>query len=661
MQLVSCFVTRASLAAQFYCCAVFLLEQIVKVIFLLICFAGDRKFQEDDRMTLPRKSISSFMLLFVMFVMTSPVLSQIIQISPDYGLYFGHISEGKKAVRDLLIYNIGSATLNITNLRIEGTDASLFSFKENPGTISLGIAQMLVLSIQFQPQTAAPVSARVVITSNANTSPDAVDLTGEGTDLSNGFIAFERIFGRPDGDSAGSVRITDDGGFIIAGSTTLLDADYGDAALIKTDKYGQIEWNRWYGLEEWSEGFSEGIPTPDGGYIAAGSHAYSDRQGEPDMYVVKTDAAGNVTWEQSYGLSEFKPDAASDIITTTDGGFLIAGRSQSGANLNAYLVKIDSDGNILWQKTYGGVGGENASSIKRTDDGGYVFVGSTSTDATGGANDYDFYLVKIDADGNVQWQKRYGGTDWDKAGCVIVTPDKGFLMSGYTASPEFGAVARDVFLVKTDAAGNKQWQNLYGWEHKDRASKVVATSDGGYLVVGGSERYYDAAFETWRSDMYVIKTDGSGNELWSKMFGGLHEDGASGVRQLSDGGYIISGSTRSYSKDADMYLLKIGPHGGFSSILKSDKPIPQQFRLLQNYPNPFNNSTMIPYQLPRNSQVQLYVYNVVGQKVATLVNGFKTVGYHTVLFKADNLTSGLYFYQIKTNKNSEIKRMLFLK
>jgi len=612
-------------------------------------------------MKLPGKNCLSYILLFVMVIVTSPALSQVIQISPDYGLYFGRIPEGKVAVRDLLIYNIGSATLNITNLRIEGTDASLFSFVENPGSVSLGIARMLVLSIQFQPQTATAASARVVIESNANTSPDAVDLSGEGTDLSNGFIAFERIFGRPDRDSAGSVRITDDGGFIIAGSTMQLDADYGDAALIKTDQYGQIQWSRWYGLEEWSEGFSEAIPTPDGGYIAAGSHAYSDRQGEPDVYVVKTDAAGNVTWEKSFGLSEFKPDAASDIITTPDGGYLIAGRSQSGEDLNAYLIKIDADGNLLWQKTYGGSGGDNASSIKRTDDGGYIFAGATSTNATGGANDYDFYLVKIDGQGNVQWEKRYGGSDWDKAGCVIVTPDKGYLMAGYTASPEFGAVARDVFLVKTDAAGNQQWQKLYGWEHKDGASKVIATIGGGYLIVGGTERYYDAAFETWRSDMYVIKTDGAGNELWSKTFGGLHEDGASGVRQLSDKGYIICGSTRSYSKDSDVYLLKIGPHGGFSSVMKTDNSIPQRFRLLQNYPNPFNNSTVITYQLMQSSQVQLYIYNIFGQKVVTLVNEFKPAGYYAVPFQATGLATGLYFYRIETDNNSATKRMLLLK
>ncbi|MCU0643546.1 MAG: choice-of-anchor D domain-containing protein, partial [bacterium] len=430
----------------------------------------------------------SFMLISLLATTT---FSQTINISPKT-LYFGKIPEGKEAIRDLLIYNISLQPLTISKLRFQGTNASSFSLITDPTPATLGLAQLLVVPVKFVPISEGTASAQLVIESNASTSPDLAELTGEGTDLTNGFITFERIFGQPDGDGAGSIRETADGGYIIAGGTTLIDADYSDASLIKIDKYGQMEWSQTYGDEDWSEGFAEVLITPDGGYLAVGSHSYTEQLGEPDIYLVKTDAAGNLIWEKSYGKSAFKADNASEIIQATDGGYIIAGSTITNVSNDAYLIKIDDSGNIIWEKIYGGTGGENAASIKPTGDGSYIFVGSTSTNYTGALGDFDFYLVKIDATGNIIWEKHYGGTDWDQAGNVLITNDSGYLISGWTASPEFGAVARDVFLVKFDAAGNKQWQKLFGWEHHDGAAEVIATEDGGYLVAGSSERYYDA-------------------------------------------------------------------------------------------------------------------------------------------------------------------------
>ena len=598
-------------------------------------------------------------------VMLIPILAtdsfpQTINISPKT-LYFGKIPEGKEAVRDLLIFNISIQALKINKVRIQGTDASLFSLVSDPGSVTLNLAEMLVVPIKFQPSAKGAFTAQIVVESNAASSPNLVEMSGEGTELSQGFITFERIIGGPNQDGAGSVRITADGGYIIAGSTTRLDQEYSDALLMKTDVYGQVEWSQWYGEEEWSEGFAEVLQTDDGGFIAVGSHQHSEARLEPDVYVVKTDATGRLLWQKSFGREPFKPDRGSDIIPTSDGGYLIAGRSTTALDENAYLIKIDANGNRLWERNYGGPAGENAASIKPTSDGGYIFLGSTSSYNTGGSGDFDLYLVKIDASGNMIWEKNYGGSDWDRGASVIVTADGGYLMAGWTSSPEFGAVARNVYLVKTDAAGNKQWQKLYGWEHVDEAAEVIATTDGGYLIVGSSERYYDAPMETWRPDVYVIKTDGSGNEEWSQTYGGLHNEGASSVRQVSTGGYIISGSTSSYSKDSDIYLLKIGRFGGFSAVTETREILPAKFGLEQNYPNPFNSSTIIPYQLSQKTSVQITIYNIHGQIVRTQVNEPQQAGSHIIKFQADDLPSGLYFYQLKTNGFTETKRMLLLK
>ncbi len=605
-------------------------------------------------------SLARFMLMVLATAIMPEVHAQTINISPK-NMYFGRIPEGKMARRDLLIYNIGSKALNISKLRIEGTHGALFTMTPNPGSVTLGVAQKLVLPIEFRPLVSGSFSAKIVIESNASTSPDNTDLAGDATDLSKGFVTFERIFGSPEGDGVGSVRETADGGFLLAGSITRLDQEYSDASLIKTDRYGQVEWSQWYGQEEWSEGLSVGIPLAEGGYIAVGSHANSQQRLEPNIYAIKTDASGTLVWEKSYGKSDFKADAGSDIIPTGDGGFLIAGYTQTQQDKNAYLIKINASGVVLWEKTYGGAGGEDIDSIRPTADGGYVFVGSTSTNATGGSSDFDIYLVKIGSTGEVVWEKKYGGTDWDRAGGFILTPDGGYLIAGYTASPEFGAVARDAYLLKLDASATKEWQQLYGWEHKDGASEVIATDDGGYLLVGGSERYYDATFLTWRSDLYVVKTDGAGKEVWSKTFGGIQEEGASCVRLVSDGGYIISGSTSSYSKDSDVYFIKLRQDGAFTAVETHPLESPGRFILEQNYPNPFNDRTLLRYQLPQDSPVRLQVFNLRGELIANVVDEVKKAGTYQVSFAAGDLASGLYVIRIQTNQGFSIGRMLLLK
>jgi len=504
--------------------------------------------------------------------------------------------------------------------------------------------QTIVLEIQFQPVSPGSFSAYIVIESNANTSPDSVNLSGMGTDLNAG-ITFERIFGGPDGDRANSVRVTE----------VLPDAEFSDATLIKTDCYGQVEWSQVYGIEDWDEEFSEVIQTDDG-YIAVGSKAYSKHYDPPDIWVVKTNASGTVMWERNFGGKE--ADAASDIIATSDGGYLIAGSYQHDTaertDVDAYLIKLDTNGNVEWEKKYGGTGGDKASTVRQVADGGYVFVGYTESY---GAGEFDVYLVKLDANGNVIWYKTYGGPDWDMAGSIALTNDNGYLIAGWTAN--FGAQARDVYLVKTDADGNEQWHRLYGDEHKDEAHDVIATSDGGYLVVGALENTYFSS--EWRTDLYIIKTDASGDKLWSKTYGDYNNECAFCAREVIDGGYIISGKTNSYGNKSEIYLLKIDRQGGFSSVFDYEDVQPNGFRLDQNFPNPFNNQTSIVYHLPRNSHVCLKIYNVNGQLKRTLVNEYQQSGSYILRIDLSDLPSGLYFYQINASDFKETKKMLLIK
>ncbi|MFZ8835354.1 MAG: hypothetical protein ACO2O5_14355, partial [Candidatus Caldipriscus sp.] len=191
---------------------------------------------------------------------------------------------------------------------------------------------------------------------------------------------------------------------------------------------------------------------------------------------------------------------------------------------------------VAFAKTYGGTGDDRASYVLQTSDGGYIVVGDIGSL---GADSFDIFLVKTDANGNIIWAKTYGGTVDEYAHSVLQTSDGGYIVAGETRS--FGAGYRDIFLIKTDASGNLQWAKTYGGTYWDVAYSVQQTSDGGYIVAG--ETY---SFGAGGRDIFLIKTDASGNVQWAKTYGGTDEDWARSVQQTSDGGYIVAGVTRSF-------------------------------------------------------------------------------------------------------------------
>jgi len=217
-------------------------------------------------------------------------------------------------------------------------------------------------------------------------------------------------------------------------------------------------------------------------------------------------------------------------------------------------VKTDANGNIQWAKTYGGTSDEGAYSVQQTSDGGYIVAGYTESFGAGYA---DAFLIKTDANGNVIWAKTYGGTGYDKASSVQQTSDGGYIVAGYTES--FSAGYIDVFLVKTDANGNIMWAKTYGVTDIDGAFSVQQTSDGGYIVAGITH-----SFDVDSADIFLIKTDANGNVQWAKTYGGTDDDWAYSVQQTSDGGYIVAGWTGSWPY-YDIFLIKTDANGNIGS------------------------------------------------------------------------------------------------
>jgi hypothetical protein len=351
---------------------------------------------------------------------------------------------------------------------------------------------------------------------------------------------------------------------MVAGTTDSYGVGEGDIFLIKTDAKGNIQWAKTYGGKG-SEGASSVRQTTDDGYIVLGV-TNSFGAGGVDIFLIKTDAKGNVQWAKTYGGTSL--DEAYSVQQTADGGYIVVGTTASfgAGESDIFLIKTDAKGNIQWAKTYGGTNYDYAYSVQQTSDAGYILAGQTNSFGTG---EEDIFLIKTDAKGNVQWAKTYGGRGSEVATSVRQTADGGYIVAGYTTS--FGAGEGDIFLIKTDANGNIIWAKTYGGANDDMAYSVQQTSDGGYIVVGQTN-----SFGTGKMDIFLIKTDAKGNVQWAKTYGGTDDDWAYSVQQTSDGGYILASTTISFGAGgADIFLIKTNARGniGSCSIVQDASPI----------------------------------------------------------------------------------------
>ncbi|OLD11308.1 MAG: hypothetical protein AUI93_04795 [Crenarchaeota archaeon 13_1_40CM_3_52_10] len=371
-----------------------------------------------------------------------------------------------------------------------------------------------------------------------------------GTGGSNGFASFS---------SDNSAQQTSDGGFIVAGTSDIFGPgpqcrpDPCDQAWVfRLDKSGNVEWQFAYGGKA-DSGACCVQETHDNGFIVAGQTSVFG-VGLQNVWVLKLDHLGNVEWQNAYGGA--KAESVSSVQDTPDGGFIVAGDATSfGAGAtDAWLLKLDENGNVQWQKTYGGTAIDHALSVGLTSDGGFIVAGTTNSF---GAGFVDAWVFKVDESGNVQWQKTYGGPGIDHALSVGLTSDGGFIVAGTTNS--FGAGFVDAWVFKVDESGNVQWQNTYGGTGEDFAASVQQTSDGGFIVAGTTSSFQGAPFGPLNGWIFKLSTTGSLE--WSKTYGGSSYNPLYSVEETSDGGFVAAGVTNLGSVNGDARVLKLDETG----------------------------------------------------------------------------------------------------
>ncbi len=393
-------------------------------------------------------------------------------------------------------------------------------------------------------------------------------------------IEWEKTIGGSGTDELFSLKQTSDGGYILGGfSTSNISGDktensHGDNDywIVKTDSTGNIQWQNTIGGTGIDYLYSI-AQTTDNGFILGGwsdSDISGDKTESPfgyaDYWIIKTDSLGVIQWQNSIGGSV--GEALNSIQQTTDGGYILGGRSSSfisgdktensQGDYDYWIVKTNSLGNIQWQNTIGGNKRDYLHSVQQTFDGGYILGGysnsNISGDKTENSTSHDYWIVKTDSIGNIQWQNTIGGNNVDELQSIQQTADSGYILGGWSYSSISGDKSedcrgyQDYWIVKTDSMGVIEWQRTLGGNISEMLYSVKQTSDGGYIAGGLATSFISGDKTEYTQggvDVWVIKLDETGSIQWQNTIGGSDNDWIRPISQTMDGGYIMGGSSQS--------------------------------------------------------------------------------------------------------------------
>ncbi len=396
-------------------------------------------------------------------------------------------------------------------------------------------------------------------------------------------IEWQNTIGGNFNDKLHSIQQTADGGFILGGisessisgdKTENTNGNY-DYWIVKTDSIGNIQWQNTIGgsLSDWLNSVQQ---TADGGYILAGSSSSNisgdkteNSFGGGDYWIVKTNYVGALLWQNTIGGNDI--EQLLSVHQTTDGGYVLGGWSHSdisgdktensNGDFDIWIIKTHPQGPVVWQNTIGGISTDALFSVRQTTDGGYILGGESSSSISGDktensiGNSRDNWIVKVDPIGTIQWQNTIGGSDNDNLNIIRQTLDGGYILGGYSLSNISGDKTEncygneDYWIVKVDSAGVIQWQNTIGGNGRDFLLSMEQTIDGGYIL-GGKSSSNISGDKTENmvggyNDCWVVKVDAQGAIQWQNTIGGNLAEDLRSIKQTTDGGYILGGTSQS--------------------------------------------------------------------------------------------------------------------
>lgn len=554
---------------------------------------------------------------------------------------------------------------------------------------------------------------------------------------------WSRVYGGEHNQRCVAAVQTADGGYALAGNY-----DYGervsDFLLVRVDANGDTLWTRTYGGD--SLDICTSMLASGGSFYLAGSTGSEFNSGD-DAYLFKVDSVGDVVWPY---VEDFGPDDVYTCLAPTHGPEILVGYSTSNTE-HTFLeaLRFAPTGHTTWSWTTTGGRGSEFIALFDLDNDELMAAGSYhAADST----DADFMLLRFNANSTVAWRRTYGGPYDDRCTSAIQTSDGGYLLAGWTQS--FGQGDFDYWLLKLSADGDSLWSHTYGGAYWDQCTSVVETPTG-YLLAGKREDNNDGNFQLW-----IVATDFLGEQPQTTYFGGTDDEAGAVIVPTSDHGFAFAGATRSFgSLGWNLWLLKTvylphiavdrpsitfgGVHLGDStsrtlnilniggvpatltalefppdfhtslqfpldlapgahletpivfapqqvgtyidtlvihsnsvtdpgpvrlvgsglavSAAESGVKMPTQFALLGNYPNPFNARTRIDYALPASAPIELTLYNVNGARIATLVSGLQPAGIQHYDFAVAGLASGIYLYRLSTPSASFTRKLMLLK
>ena len=412
------------------------------------------------------------------------------------------------------------------------------------------------------------------------------------TPSNNRDFTFAKTLGGSKNDSGQSVIATSDGGYAILGYTQSNDQDITDKQdesfdywLLKFSAQDELQWQKTYGGTQDERG-SDIIQTQDGGYAVLGfsfsaNGDVSDNAGLQDYWLAKLDASGNITWQKSFGYQG--ADSGISVIQTNDQGYLISGildvtasggegNTSRNANRHAggdyWVLKLDVTGTVEWSKYFGGNFTDTPRGVVQTSDSGYIIAGSSDSDDTDISNNigtYDFWVIRISSIGDLVWEKSFGGSQIDEARAIVASGDGNYIIAGDTRSSDVNVStnkgAADLWLVKITPDGDLLWEKTIGGTNFDVSRSIVKSQSSGFILAGSSRsNTIDVSENNGQNDAWILKVDDNGNLQWETTVGGSNIDFTYSIAELNDGKIIAVGD--STSSDGDIIQNK-----GFTDLL----------------------------------------------------------------------------------------------